>query len=59
MKLMLKNPQIRTQEIADELNLTKRNIEYAIRALKKDKLINRIGADKNGHWAVKPGNGMV
>ena len=54
VKLMLKNPQIRIQEIADELNLTKRNIEYAVRALKAEKLIDRIGADKNGHWVVKP-----
>jgi ATP-dependent DNA helicase RecG len=56
MELMLKNPQIKIQEIAEELNLTKRNIEYAIRALKKEKLVERIGADKNGHWAVKPGS---
>ena len=50
---MLENPQIRTQEIADKLGFTKRNIEYAINSLKKGGYIERVGADKKGYWVVK------
>ena len=53
--LMLEDPQIRTQDIAEKLNLTTRNIEYAIRSLRKAGIVERIGATKNGHWVVKPG----
>ena len=51
---MLENPQIKTQEIAEKLDFTKRNIEYAIRRLKKAGIVERIGADKKGYWLVKP-----
>ena len=51
--LMLQNPQIRTQDIAEKLNLTTRNIEYAIRSLKKAGIVERVGATKNGRWVVK------
>jgi ATP-dependent DNA helicase RecG len=50
---MLENPQIKTQEIAEALGFSMRNVEYAIRALKKTGVIERIGATKNGHWVVK------
>jgi predicted HTH transcriptional regulator len=55
LELVLENPQIKTQEIAEVLGFTKRNVEYAIRSLKKTGLIERIGANKNGHWVVKTG----
>ena len=35
LDLMVANPKIKTQEIADTINLTKRNVEYVIRGLKK------------------------
>ena len=54
--LMLANPHITTQSIADALNLTKRNVEYAIKALKEAGLVERVGATKNGRWGVKQGN---
>jgi predicted HTH transcriptional regulator len=55
MELMMKNPQIKTQEIAEILGFTKRNVEYAIRSLKKAGYIERIGANKNSHWVVNAG----
>ena len=52
MELMLENPKIKTQEIAEKLGFTKRNIEYVIRALKDAGFIERVGATKNGRWVV-------
>ena len=51
--LMIVNPHIKAQEIADAMGLTKRNVEYAIRALKKEGIIQRVGAAKNGLWVVQ------
>ena len=54
--LMLSNPHITAQAMADILNLTKRNVEYAIKALKAAGLVERVGAAKNGRWVVKAEN---
>jgi ATP-dependent DNA helicase RecG len=53
IELMLANPRIKAQELADETGVTKRNVEYAIRALKKAGVVDREGAAKNGRWVVK------
>jgi len=53
---MRTNPHITAQAIADALNLTKRNVEYAIKTLKGAGLVERIGAAKNGTWIVKTEN---
>jgi predicted HTH transcriptional regulator len=39
--------------LAVELEINKRNAEKNIKILKDADLIERIGARKNGHWAVK------
>ena len=51
--LMISNPHIKAQEIADMIGITKRNVEYAIRTLKKEGIVIRVGAAKNGQWMVK------
>ena len=51
--LMTKNPHITAEQIAGSMKTTKRRIEYYIHQLKKTGLVERIGADKNGHWVVK------
>ena len=51
--LMRTNPHMTAQAMADALNLTKRNVEYAIKALKAAGLVERVGAAKNGRWVVK------
>jgi ATP-dependent DNA helicase RecG len=53
LELMIANPNIKAQEIADAIGMTKRNVEYAIRALKKAGAVDRVGAAKNGRWVVK------
>ena len=50
--LMKNNPNITSQEIAENLNRSKRAIEMQIKKLRNQGIIRRIGADKNGHWEI-------
>ena len=52
IELMIANPHIKAQEIADKTGITKRSVEYAIRALKKANIIEHTGAAKNGKWVI-------
>ena len=54
--LILDNPLITTQAIADALSLTRRKVDYHISQLKKSGLVEREGAKKNGQWIVKTEN---
>ena len=54
LDIMAANPGVKVQEIADAIGLTKRNVEYAVRALKKAGVLDREGAAKNGRWVIKP-----
>jgi len=54
--LILDNPLITTQAIADVLSLTRRKVDYHISQLKKSGLVEREGAKKNGQWIVKTEN---
>jgi DNA-binding transcriptional ArsR family regulator len=56
---MMINPNIKAQELTDAIGLTKRSVEYAIRALKKAGIVARQGADKGGRWAVKLENACI
>jgi ATP-dependent DNA helicase RecG len=53
INLMLVNPSIKKQMIADELQINRRNIESHIRELKKIGAVEYVGARKNGSWVVK------
>ncbi|MBI4399070.1 MAG: winged helix-turn-helix transcriptional regulator [Candidatus Omnitrophica bacterium] len=54
LNLITRNPNVTTQEIADSVGLSIAGIEKAIRILKKEGRLKRIGPDKGGHWeAVK------
>jgi ATP-dependent DNA helicase RecG len=46
------NPQITTQEIADELGVSRRAITKQITNLREQGIIRRVGPDKGGHWEV-------
>ncbi len=47
---MKNNPDITTQEIADLMNMSRRNIAKHLANLKKKGLVERIGSDKSGYW---------
>ena len=51
--LMTENPKTTVGEMAKSIKTSKRNLEYHIRELKKTGIVERIGANKNGHWVVK------
>ena len=52
LELMKRNPKITIKEIADMLNLTPKSIEWNIKKLKDEKIIERIGSNKNGSWKI-------
>ena len=53
INIMISNPNIKTQEIADAIGLKKRSVEYSIRTLRKVGIIEHEGAAKNGRWVVR------
>jgi len=50
--LMIENPKVTAEQIANSMETTKRRVEYNISQLKKAGTVERIGADKNGYWVV-------
>ena len=53
LKIIIANPNIKAQAIADELGVSRRSIETHIGKLKDAGLIEREGAKKTGRWIVK------
>ena len=45
-------PSITTQQLAEGVGLSIKGIEKAVRLLKKEGCLRRIGPDKGGHWEV-------
>lgn len=53
LSLIIENPKITQEELAEKTGLTIRGIEWNISNLKKQKLIARIGGKKGGYWEAK------
>jgi ATP-dependent DNA helicase RecG len=53
IEMMLANPKVNRNTIAAEIGITTRGVQKSINALKELGLVERIGAAKGGHWAVK------
>ena len=53
INLLEKNPRMTAQHLSDQIGISKRRIESNIKSLKELKLIERIGATKNGYWVTK------
>jgi ATP-dependent DNA helicase RecG len=53
LSLIAANPRITARLLGRELGINERNVRNNIKALKDAGLIERIGANKNGYWAVK------
>ena len=49
---MKKNPVIKLQEVANQLNLSKRAVEMQVKKLREQGKVKRIGATKSGSWQV-------
>ena len=52
VKLIRLNPKITLEELADQLNKSRRTISRIIKKLQDDGIISRIGSDKAGYWQV-------
>jgi ATP-dependent DNA helicase RecG len=52
LQLLKENTTISRAQIATQLNITKSQVIYYIRVLKKQNLIRREGADKGGKWIM-------
>jgi len=50
--LIKNNPEITTNELAKELAITVKGVEWNIKKLKQEGKIKRIGPAKGGHWEV-------
>lgn len=51
--LIIDNPKITAKELAARLSVTQRHAERLFASLKKNGLIMRVGANKNGVWVVR------
>ena len=49
-QLMLSHPEIKIDEIASTVGLTRDGVNYQIRKLKKLVGLRHEGADQSGHW---------
>ncbi len=52
LTLIAANPSITTAELADQLEITAKGIEWQISKLKKMGVLERIGPARGGHWKV-------
>ena len=47
-----KNPFVTQEELAEIIGITRKSINENMKKLQSQKIIERIGADKNGHWEI-------
>ncbi len=52
INLIKNNNKILLQEIAGQLNISKRTIRRDIEKLKQQNKLKRIGTEKTGHWEI-------
>ena len=53
VELLKDNPNRTIEEMAKYAGVEPRTVERNMKALKEKNVIDRVGADKNGHWIVK------
>ena len=52
ISILLKNPRKSTTELAEIIGISQKGIEWQIKRLKKEGIIQRIGPAKGGYWQV-------
>lgn len=52
LNLIKKTPHITQNEIASKLNITRETVNRNMKKLQQEKIIQRLGADKNGSWKI-------
>ena len=52
LRLLIENPYMTNQELADKCGLSKDGIYYNIKILKQKGILERVGSNKGGYWKV-------
>jgi len=52
LRLIRRQPSITTRELAEEIGITAKGIEWQLGKLKAGGVLRRVGSDKGGHWEV-------
>ena len=52
LQLITWKSKITIPELAEEIGITEKGIEYQLRNLRKDKIVRRVGPTKGGHWEI-------
>ena len=50
--LIKENPKITSKELAEKTGVSIKGIEWQLKKLKDENLIERRGSDKGGHWEI-------
>lgn len=50
--LILSNPNITAQQIADEIGITRVGVAKQLKKLQEQGIIRRVGPNKGGHWEI-------
>ena len=52
IEVLIKDPHVSAQNLAENFGVTEKTIKRDLQMLKKQNLIARVGANKNGYWKV-------
>lgn len=52
MKIILKNPEITQDKMAELMGMSKNGIRYVMNKLKNKGILVRVGATKKGKWSI-------
>ena len=54
VKIILKNPEITQDKMAECMGMSKNGIRYVMNKLKNKGILVRVGATKKGKWSINP-----
>ena len=52
LSMIAENPRITIMEMVERIGMSKNGIIYSMDKLRKEKIISREGAQKNGQWVI-------
>lgn len=52
VELLIENPKMTQMEMAEKLDLTRKQVQNVIKELQEDGIIEREGSNRNGRWIV-------
>ena len=53
LSIIESNPNVTMAEISVQLNVTKRTVERAVKRLRENNRIERVGGKRYGHWEIR------